>query len=337
LNTTALKNSSLHLVVIIPAFNEAATIASVINAIPHEITGIRKTDVVVIDDGSTDNTREIAEDTGALVVSHKGNMGVGRAYVTGIHEALQMGSDIIVNIDADGQFDPKDIPVLIQPILSGDVEFVTASRFKDPSKTPAMPISRLIGNKAISLIISLIIGKRFYDVSCGFRACTRETALRLNLSGSFTYTQETFLELAFKDINVYEVPVVVQGTRAHGQSKVASNLLSYGHRALRIILRAYRDYWPWQFFSRIALVCFSMALVLFGWLFYWRISRGLFSPHVWAGFIGGFFFIQGMMCLLMGMVADMLRMIRLNAEHSLYFDKKRHYDQSDQVKPEVNS
>lgn len=315
------------LVVFIPALDEAPTIEEVIRNIPQDLPGIGKLSVVVVDDGSTDETSELARQAGAIVVSHRRNIGVGRAYSTGIDRALSLGADIIVNIDADGQFNPADIALLVEPIVSGEAEFVTASRFKDKAKTPKMSRWRLYGNKAVSRIVSFMVGRRFYDVSCGFRAITREAALRLNITNAFTYTQETFLDLAAKGIQVCEVPVQIRGTREHGESRVAANLWHYGHRVLRIMLRAYRDYWPWKFFAWLAAFCFALGFAFGGWLLYWRFTHGAFSPHIWAGFVGGFFVLMGMLCTLMGMMADMLRRIRMNAEHSLYFDKKRHYGQ----------
>ncbi len=324
------KSEGARLVVIIPAFNEAATIERVIKSVPTDIPGVRDTEIVVIDDGSEDNTAQLARDAGAHVVSHYENRGVGASYASGVHEALQRGADIVVNIDADGQFNSADIPKLIKPLLAGEAGLVTASRFKDPQLIPDMPLARLMGNRLVSLIISLIVGRRFYDVSCGFRACSRETALHLNMTGSFTYTQEMFLDLSFKGIHVIEVPVVVRGSREHGKSAISSNLFSYATRALRIILRAYRDYWPWRFFASLAAICFAVSIILGSWLLYWRLTHASFSPHIWSGFVGGFFFMIGMIFILMGMVADMLRMIRLNAERSLYFDKRLHYGASKQ-------
>lgn len=316
------------LVVIIPALNEEATIESVIRLIPRQITGVGKVEVLVVNDGSTDSTRSIAERTGAHVISHEVNYGVGRAYSTGIDEALRLGADIIVNIDADAQFNPADIPALIQPILDGKAEFVTASRFKDPALVPQMTRAKLWGNKLMSMIISSIVGRKFYDVSCGFRACTKETALKLNLSGSFTYTQETFLDLAAKGVHIAELPMLVRGTREIGESKVASNLFKYGSRTMRIIVRAYKDYWPWQFFSAIASVFFAVAFLSGGFLIAWRITHGKFTPHIWSGFVGGFFFAMGMLCLLMGMIGDMLRKMRLNQERLLYFQRKAYFEKS---------
>lgn len=314
------------LVVIIPALNEESTIARVIKEIPADIPGVDKIDILVVDDGSTDATKKTAQDAGARVVSHDVNYGVGRAYSTGINEALALGADLIVNIDADAQFNPADIPELIKPILTGDAQFVTASRFKDDDKVPEMSAVKLWGNRMMSRIISNIVGRKLHDVSCGFRACSREAALQLNLSGAFTYTQETFLDLAAKNIHVVEVPLNVRGTREQGQSRVASNLFKYGNRTMRIIVRAYKDYWPWQFFSTIAMACFVVALVLGGFLLSWRITHGKFTPHIWSGFVGAFFFAMGMMCLLMGMVGDMLLKIRMNLERLLYFHRKDYYE-----------
>ncbi|MFC1499135.1 glycosyltransferase family 2 protein [Verrucomicrobiota bacterium] len=323
------------LVVMMPALNEGKTIESVIRQMPEEVPGIKEIVVLVVDDGSTDNTSAIAEGAGAVVVSHNENHGVGKAYATGLDYALKHGADIIVNIDSDGQFDSKDIPELIKPITDGKAEFVTASRFIDKSIIPKMTFARLWGNKAMSLVISKIVGRRFYDVSCGFRACSREAALRLNLSGAFTYTQETFLDLAAKGIHIVEIPMVVLGTRKTGKSRVASNLWKYGHRASRIIIKAYKDYWPWQFFSSVALGCFAVSFALGGFLLYWRITHHKFSPHIWAGFVAGFFFVVGTLSVLMGMAGDMLKRIRLNVEQLLYFQKKQYYDELNSSDSEV--
>jgi glycosyltransferase involved in cell wall biosynthesis len=315
-----------HLVVIIPALNEEMTIATVIKAIPRQFPGIGKTDVVVIDDGSTDGTKGRAIEAGAKVVSHRRNMGVGRSYATGLHEALLLGADVIVSIDADGQFNPADIPTLIEPILAGQAEVVTASRFKDPSKTPEMPPGRLYGNLILSRLLSYIMKTRIHDISCGFRACTRDAAMNLNLNGAYTYTQEMLLDFAFKGISVTEVPIAVRGTREHGEAKMSSNLLRYAFRSARIITRAFRDYQPWRFFFTLACACFSVAVFELVWMFYWRLTTGDFTPYKWTGFAASFSIVVGMILTITGVVADMLRMLRLNSERSLYFDKRRYYE-----------
>lgn len=209
------------LLVIIPALDEAATIQGVIAGIPRDVPGIADTAVLVVDDGSSDETAALARAAGADVISHSRTLGVGVAIQRGLSEAVRRGVDIAVNVDGDGQFNPADIRLLVQPILEGQAEFVSASRFKDPDLTPRMPVLKRWGNRWMSRLISFITGQRFWDVSCGFRAYSSEALLRLALRGRFTYTQESFLVLSFKGVPILEVPVAVRGSREHGRSRVA--------------------------------------------------------------------------------------------------------------------
>ena len=203
------------LLVIIPALDESATIQRVIAGIPRHIEGISDIQVLVVDDGSNDNTAELARDAGAFVVSHSTNLGVGAAIQTGLGEAVRSGVDIAVNVDGDGQFDPQDIEKLVRPILDGRAEFVTASRFKDPALAPKMPWLKRRGNGWMSSLVSFLSRRKCHDVSCGFRAYSREVCLRLALQGRFTYTQETFLVLSF-NLNSYcwrSPPISIQSDR----------------------------------------------------------------------------------------------------------------------------
>ena len=228
--------------IIIPALNEEATIGQVIaGAVSVLDPSAYTTNVIVVDDGSTDTTAEKARAEGADVVFHTVNRGVGRAFRTGVAAALRNGADIIVNMDADGQFDPAALPVLVEPIARDEADVVLASRFKDPALVPDMPWVKRKGNYWMSRIVGHVTGLELHDVSCGFRAFSREAGLRLNLFGSFTYTQESIIDLSVKGMRIREVPVVVRGVRAVGESRVASNLWRYGYRAACIILQAYRD------------------------------------------------------------------------------------------------
>jgi len=241
----------MKLTIIIPALNEAATIGKVIKNIPKKIRGISKIVVVVVDDGSTDKTGKIAEKKGAVVLRHARNTGLGSAFKTGVDFAIDSGTDVMVNIDADGQFYPQDIPRLVSPIVKGEAECTTASRFIDKKLYPKMHWLKFYGNKAMSLLISFLTGQRFYDVSCGMRAYNRHALLNFNLAGRFTYTQEAILNLAYKGIIIKEVPIKVIGQRQNGESKIASNLWRYAFRTSSIIFRAFRDYKPLYFFGII--------------------------------------------------------------------------------------
>jgi len=313
----------MKLCVIIPALNEEATIGDVIARVPADVPGVSETAIVVVDDGSTDRTAQLSEAAGATVVSHGQNRGVGAAFHTGVDKALEMGADLMVNMDGDGQFDPEEIPRLLAPLLAGEAQFVSASRFMKREYYPEMSAVKLYGNKLMSALVSALTGVKYYDVSCGFRAYTRDALLRLNLFGGFTYTQETFLDLSFKGVSIREVPVRVRGTRRFGKSRVASNLPRYCLRASRIIFRSFRDYRPMAVFGGLAGAMFVLA-VCFGTFLLIHYARvGELFPHRWAGFAAAFLAGMGTLVFTTGLVADMLARIRANQERILYLLKKR--------------
>jgi glycosyltransferase involved in cell wall biosynthesis len=317
----------MKLVVIIPALNEAGTIASVIGRIPTRIDGIESTEVIVVDDGSSDETAERARQAGASVVSHTANRGVGVAFATGVDAALRRGADIIVNIDGDGQFDAADIPALIRPVLSGGYGFATCTRFGLPDYQPQMPAVRRWGNRMMARLVNRTIwGARFTDVSCGFRAYSRDAALRLNLFGRFTYTQEMFIDLAAKDVRMTEVPLRVRGVRETGESRVAKSLWTYGVRAGIIMLRAMRDIRPLSFFGAIGLAVFALGallgLAVFG---YWCFTEHT-SPIRSLLFGSATFMVIGFLLGVAALLADMLGRIRRTLEEVRYAQRKAYYD-----------
>lgn len=303
--------------VVMPAFNEEKLIRGVLDRMPDYVDTI-----VVVDDGSTDETPHIAQAKGALVVTHNMNRGVGAAFHTGVNKALGLNADVMVTIDADGQFDPRDINKLVDPIIDGKADFVTASRFKDKRLVPKMSRTKYLGNIAMSKLISFLIGQRFFDVSCGFRGYSQEALLRLNVFGQFTYTQETFIDLAFKNLTIQEIPLAVKGVREYGPSKVANNLFRYAYRTSKIILRAFRDYKPLRFFGFIAgfIVCAGLLLETF--LLWHYLQTGSFSPYKVVGFVGGFLLAIGVLIFVTGLLADMFYRIRANQEEILYHNKK---------------
>jgi glycosyltransferase involved in cell wall biosynthesis len=309
------------LLVIIPAFNEEEKIGEVIQNIPGKIKEISKIQTLVIDDGSTDKTTRIANALGAEVIKHHYNMGIGEAFSTGLQYALDNNFDLMVNIDGDSQFNPKDIPRLLEPILNDNFDFVTASRLIDKNYFPKMPLVKFWGNKLMSILISKIVGKRYYDVSCGFRAYSKKALLSLNLHGSFTYTHELFIDLSFKRLNIVEIPIKVKYFPSR-VSKISSNLFSYGINTFKIILETYRDYKPFTFFSYIALFFFIISVFFGTILLYTYASIGTFHPNVWSGFVGGIFLFISITFFIVGISANLIRRIRINQEKILYLLKK---------------
>lgn len=316
----------MKLVVTIPALNEERTIGQVVAGIPKKIPGITEIEAIVVNDGSTDRTAEVAEQAGAQVVTVVGRPGLGQIFRTAIERAMRRNADIIVNIDGDGQFNPADITKLVEPLLRDEADFVTCSRFADPDLIPDMPRVKFYGNRAVTRIINWACGgTNFTDVSCGFRAFNREAAYRLTLFGRFTYTQECFIDLFAKGMRIAEVPLKIRGVREHGQSRVASSVWRYAVSSLPIILRAMRDIQPLKFFGVIALAFFipgfitSVAVTL-AYLFGAR-PRFATSLITVSGVMITLSFVMGMLALL----ADMLGRSRRISEELLYLARRRIY------------
>lgn len=315
----------MKLIISIPAYNESKTIVEVIKNIPQSIEGIDSIEIVVIDDGSTDDTvQRVKSETRAAVISHGQNRGVGAAFHSGVNYALKNKADILVSIDADGQFNPLDIPKLIDPILEGQADFVTASRFMDKKLIPDMPRIKLWGNKWVAQLISWLTGNKFYDVSCGFRAYHQEALLNLNLFGQFTYVQETFLDLSFKGLRIKEIPIKVKYFPQR-QSRVYRGLFDYSINTLKIILKTLRDYRPLRFFGSLGLTLFLAGLIFDSFMLTFFIQTGAFTPHKWVGLTGIFLNVIGLIILVLALIADMLFRIRMNQEKILYYQKKRTY------------
>lgn len=312
----------MKLVVIIPAYNEEITIGNVINTIPKKIEGIDQIEVLVVDDCSKDNTVKLARMAGAAVVSHPVNKGVGAAFSTGIEKALEMKADIIVNIDADGQFNPLDIPKLVKPILEDKADFVSCSRFKDKNLIPRMSLTKKIGNKFFTRLTSFLTGQKFTDTQCGFRAYSKKAALHLNLFGSFTYTQEAFLDLASKGMRIVELPLKIRGVRQFGRSRVAGNVVSYGFRALSIVTKTFRDYKPLVFFGLPGLIIFSIGLLTGLFLIIRYVITLTTTPFKSLIIFSAVMLILGFLMIFLALIADMLDRIRRNQERILYEMKR---------------
>jgi glycosyltransferase involved in cell wall biosynthesis len=306
------------LLVALPALDEEKTVADVIRGIPRDVSGVASVDVLVVDDGSRDRTAVEAAAAGARVLRHASTRGLGAAFGTALREAIETGADLLVSIDADGQFDPGDIRALVAPVLAGEADFATASRFMDPDLVPVMPAARLWGNRMIARLISRLTGEAFTDVSCGLRCYGRRAVLTLNPMGRFTYTQEVFLNLAFKQLRITEVPVAVRGEREHGSSRVAGSLWRYAFNTAGIIFRCYRDYRPLRFFGALAAALLLPAAALGVFLLAHYLDTGSFSPHKWAGFTGTALAGLGVLMLFMGLIGDMLARHRVYLEELLY-------------------
>lgn len=226
----------MKLVVLIPAYNEQSNISQTVMSIPRKILGIEKVEVLVVNDGSSDSTIDYAMNGGAdKIVSHKRNSGVGAAFMTGIRNAIMMNADIVVTVDADSQFDPKQIPELVVPILNHQADVVIGSRFLE-KKPKNIPRIKSIGNKIFSKLVSSSVGQKFTDTQTGFRAYSKEALLHISVVNDFTYTQEVLMDLKFKGMTIVEIPVDVTYDDKR-KSRVVKNIFSYTAKAVSIITR----------------------------------------------------------------------------------------------------
>ncbi|MBU0662299.1 MAG: glycosyltransferase family 2 protein [Candidatus Diapherotrites archaeon] len=316
------------LVVLIPALNEEKTIGGVISSIPKKINGIGEIAALVVDDGSTDNTTGAAKAKGAKVVSHSVNRGLGVAFSTGIENALGMGADVIVNIDADGQFNSGDIAEIVQPVLRGEADMVTCSRFLDRDNEPEMPAVKKFGNAVFTRIVNALTGGNFTDTQCGFRAYSRDAAMKMTLFHNYTYTQEAFLNLANRGCKIVEMPFKVTGQR-EGKSRIVGNVFVYGIRALVIIVRTIRDYKPLEFFASIGAGFLAIGFALGTAIFIHWLSTGMTSPYTSLISVSVLMLVLGFILIVLALIADMNERQRKMQEEILYMMKKGRGENSD--------
>ena len=225
----------MKVVILMAAYNEEKLVGNAILKIPRNITGVDKVEVLVVNDGSTDKTIEMALNAGAdKIVSHKTNQGVGAAFMTGIRNAISMGADIVVTVDGDGEANVDEIPDLINPIITNQFDVVVGTRFL---KNIPKNYSRvnLFGNRIFTKLVSFVAGHKFSDTQSGYRAYSRDAITDISVINNFTYTQEVLLDLHFKGYKIGNVPI---SFTYRDDSKMTKSIPKYTYRALSIILRS---------------------------------------------------------------------------------------------------
>ena len=301
----------MKLVVLIPAYNEQANITQTVMSIPRKIMGIKKVEVLVVNDGSTDNTIDCAMNGGAdKIVSHKRNSGVGAAFMTGIRNAILMNADIVVTVDADSQFDPNQIHELVVPLMNHQADVVIGSRFLE-KRAKNIPKIKLLGNKIFSKIVSITIGQKFTDTQTGLRAYSKEALLHISVVNDFTYTQEALIDLKFKKMQIVEVPVSVTYDDKR-KSRVVKSIFGYTARALSIITRTLIYHRPVFSFGVLG------AIFIGGGIFAKMLTISdalIINSSLSTGFI-----ILGAVSVMMGMFASVVFRRQAFAEKDL-----RHY------------
>ncbi|MEI9967016.1 MAG: glycosyltransferase family 2 protein [Candidatus Moraniibacteriota bacterium] len=314
----------MRLIVNLPAYNEEENIASTIKRIPRHIEGFDEVLVQVIDDGSKDRTFAVAQEAGADFVYTNGvNRGIGKTFRHAAERALENGADIMVNIDADGQFDPEDIKKIVAPILAHQADMVSADRF-DHLAAENIPFVKNILNRLAARLIGTFMNVNIKDLTCGFRGYSRETLLRLNLPGDFTYTQETIIDALGKNLKIIWIPVKV--TYFEGRkSRVVKTIWNYVNNSMRIIVRAIRDVRPMKFFGVPGLFLMFVGFIvflIFLFLYFQEFQISIYRNYLLFSTAS---FLVGLQLFIFALIADMIRSNRRLMEDFYYQFKKDKY------------
>jgi len=306
------------LIVQIPCFNEASTLPAALAALPRQIPGIDQIEILIIDDGSKDGTAEVARAAGVHHIVHfPRNLGLAAAFTAGLEESLRQGADIIVNTDADNQYEAKDIPRLIEPLLARRADIVVGNR-QVASLAHFSPLKRRLQVFG-SRVIGWASGLDTPDATSGFRAITREAALRTFVLSGYSYTLETLIQAGAGRMTVEYVPIAINPqTRP---SRLMRSIPHYVRKSTATILRAYTMYRPLRVFSALGATLIVLGTIP-GIRFLYLYSVGQRVGHVQSLIFAAILIIVGFQVLLMAALADLLSCNRKLLEEVIYRVRK---------------
>jgi glycosyltransferase involved in cell wall biosynthesis len=308
----------MKLIVQIPCYNEEDTLAFALKDIPRSIPGIDTVELLIINDGSTDRTVELAKAHGVNhVVDFPKNKGLAKGFMAGLERCLAEGADIIVNTDADNQYNAADIPKLIQPILDGSAEFVIGER-PISNIRHFSPIKKSL-QKIGSYIVRKISQTDIPDAPSGFRAISRDAAMRLNVHSKYTYTLETIIQAGLNDIAITSVPVRVNEDLR--PSRLVKSTWSYIKRSLFTMLRIFVVYKPFRFFMSIGIFVFLLGIIL-GVRFLYFFFTGNGAGHLQSLILTAILLMMGFQTMLVAFLSDLLATNRKLLEDIRYRQQK---------------
>ncbi len=293
----------MKLIIQIPCYNEAATLGIALSALPRKVPGFDVVEWLIIDDGCTDNTVEVALAHGVNhVVRHTRNQGLARGFTNGLQACLEHGADVIVNTDADNQYNADDIPKLTQPIVDGRADIVVGAR---PIETIEhfSPVKKLL-QKLGSWVVRVASKTNIPDAPSGFRAISRAAARRLTVFSDYTYTLETIIQAGQKNMAITSVPIRVNGDLR--PSRLVKSIPSYIQRSIVTIIRVFVIYRPFRFFASLGLVIFGAGFLIGLRFAYKWFSLGYYDGHVQSLILSSSLLVIGFHTILVAFLADLL-------------------------------
>lgn len=292
----------MKLIIQIPCYNEAETLEIALNALPKHIDGIDIIEYLIINDGSKDNTVEVAKNWGVnYIVNFRNNKGLARGFMAGIDACLRNGADIIVNTDADNQYNADDIEKLVQPILRGEAGMVIGERPIDETEHFS-PLKKKLQHLG-SWVVRKASKTNIPDAPSGFRAYSRSTAMRLNVINEYTYTLETIVQAGRNKMAVTSVPIRTNAELR--PSRLFSNMFGYIKKSVLTIGRAYMMYRPLAVFTAIAAV-FSSSGIMLGVRYLYKCTKGEGRGHIQSLILSSMLIIIGVLAGVVGLLADVI-------------------------------
>ena len=315
-----MKTQIKKLIVNIPAYNEEKVIQQTVKSIPRDLPGVEKVLIQVVDDGSQDQTAILAAKAGAdIVISHETNRRLGAVFNTAVESAIDHRADIMVNIDADGQFDPRQIPEMIDPLLAGRADITIGDRF-NRGQAQDIPWIKNILNRLAAKIVGLFLNTEIHDLTCGFRAHNREALLRLNKVHGFTYTQETIIDALGKNLKLKWIPVKVKYFPDR-QSRIVKTVWSFVNNSAKVIIKAVRDVRPMKFFGIPGLILIILSLLFFAIFLSLYLPELKISPYRNHLLVSIAFFLVGLQFIVFALLADMIKTNRRISEEIIYRER----------------
>lgn len=312
----------MKLVVQIPCLNEQQTLPLVLETIPRKIQGVDEIIILVIDDGSTDKTVEVAKQHGVKhFVYHVRNQGLGRSFHDGVQKALELGADIVVNTDGDNQYPQERIGDLVQPILEGRADIVIADRqtHKIAHFSPFKKFLQKLGSK----VVNKAAGTELPDAVSGFRAYSRESLMRLNTITRFSYCTETIIQAGNKGLHIESIPIDTNPKLR--ESRLFKNTFEHVRKSAIVIIRAYIMYKPQIIFGWLGGSLFVLGLIPFFRFIYFSLEDGTTRGHLQSLLAGSTLLTGAFLCFVINIIADLIRINRILIEDNLEQTKRARF------------
>lgn len=297
------------LIIQIPCYNEEESISTTLKDLPKTIDGIDEIEVLVINDGSSDNSAQIAADCGASVINISPNRGLANAFRVGLQEALNRNADIIVNTDADNQYCADDIEKIVKPIIEKKADIAIGARdiFSIEEFSPIKKLFQKIG----SAVLRLLSSTKVQDAPSGFRAFSKDAAIKLNIFDNYTYTMETLLQANAKGLQTVSVPIRVN--KQLRKSKLVKNIFDYIFKSMKTTIRMFIVYRPFRFFATLASIIGMLGLTLvFRFIYFYAQGHG--NGHIQSLIFAAVFLISAVQLVIIAIVGDLLSINRKLSE-----------------------